>query len=141
MYDVRPHLCSRKQVQLDHVVNHHASTLLVVDGCAVQLELHKLNGPVPGLDDWRKTSACVLQPLLQLSWGFTLRWGHVMHGTANYRGIFKSDGACKLVQKRLVNNIPTMKVLVCALACMVMNNIHTLRHSGRFYCRPNATSG
>ena len=72
-------------MQLDHVVNHHASILLVVDGCAIQLELHKLNGPVPGLDDWRKTSACVRQPLLQLSWGFTLRRGHVMHGAANYQ--------------------------------------------------------
>ena len=69
-------------MQLDHVVDHHASTLLVVDGCAIQLELHELNGPVPGLDDWREASACVLQPLLQLTWSFMLRWDHVMHGAA-----------------------------------------------------------
>ena len=69
-------------MQLDHVVNHHASTLRVVDGCAIQLELHELNSPIPSFGDWGKASACVLQPLLQLTWSFMLRWGHVMHGAA-----------------------------------------------------------
>ena len=67
-------------MQLDHVVDHHASTLLVVDGCAIQLALHELTGPIPSFGDWRKASARVLQPLLQLTWSFMLRWDHVMHG-------------------------------------------------------------
>ena len=43
-------------------------------------KLHELDGPVPGLRNWRKASACVLQPLLQLTWCFMMRRGHVMHG-------------------------------------------------------------
>ena len=82
VYDVRPHRCNRKQMQLDHVVNHHASTLLVVDTCAIQLELRELDSPVPSLGDWGKASACILQPLLHLTWSFMLRWGHVMHSVA-----------------------------------------------------------
>ena len=69
-------------MQLDHVIDHHASTLLVVDGRAIQLKLHEMNGPTPGFDDRRKAPARVLQPLPQLTWGFMLRWDHVMHGAA-----------------------------------------------------------
>ena len=72
-------------MKLDHVVNHHGATLLVVDGCAIQLELHELDGPVPGLSDWGKAAAGVLQPLLRLMRCFRLRLGHVMHGATEQR--------------------------------------------------------
>ena len=74
-------------MKLDHVVNHHGATLLVVDGRAIQLKLHELDGPVPGLGNWREAATGVLQPSLHLKRRFRLRLGHIVHGIATHKWI------------------------------------------------------